>query len=197
MRGRLLRLTWRAVAWDAGIAAAMIVLGLGALHWRFHRFDGAFGEAGAAYGVDPELLRAIAWRESRFNPGALGKAGEVGLMQVTPGAASEWAASENRPNPSRHDLLDPRTNTRAGAWYIGRAIRRWSERPDPLPFALAEYNAGLSNADRWAMNATDSLEFWNRIGFPTTKRYVEDILKRYRGGVAPAAARNVAQAEKK
>ena len=46
-----------AVAWDAGIAAAMIVLGLGALYWRTHRFDGAFREAGAVHGVDPELLR--------------------------------------------------------------------------------------------------------------------------------------------
>jgi soluble lytic murein transglycosylase len=197
MRGRLLRLTGRAVAWDAGIAAAMIVLGLGALHWRFHRFDGALREAGAAYDVDPELLRAVVWRESRFNPGALGKAGEVGLMQVTPGAAAEWAAAEDRPRPSSHDLLDPRTNTRVGAWYLGRAIRRWSARPDPLPFALAEYNAGLSNADRWAMNAADSLEFWNRVGFPTTKRYIKDILTRYRGGVAPAAAPGATRTEGK
>lgn len=197
MHGRFLRLTWRAVAWDAGIAAAMIAIGLGALYWRFHRFDGAIRDASAAYGVDPALIRAIIWRESRFDPGALGKAGEVGLMQVTPVAAGEWAAAEKRPKPSRHDLLDPKTNTRAGAWYIGRAIRRWSARPDPLPFALAEYNAGLSNADRWAMNAVDSVEFWNRIGFPTTKRYVEDILKRYRGGVAPPPAPSVAQSEAK
>ena len=60
MRRGLLGLTWRAVAWDAGIAAAMIVLGLGALYWRAHRFDSAFREAGAAHEVDPELLRAIA-----------------------------------------------------------------------------------------------------------------------------------------
>ncbi|MBM4154602.1 MAG: lytic transglycosylase domain-containing protein [Lentisphaerae bacterium] len=197
MRGGLLRLTWRAVAWDVGIAAAMIVIGLGVLYWRAHRFDGAFEEAGTAHNVDPDLLRAIAWKESRFDPGALGKAGEVGLMQVTSVAAADWAAAEKRPKPSRHELLDPRTNVRAGAWYIGRAIRRWSERPDPLPFALAEYNAGLSNADRWALNARDSLEFWNRIGFPTTKRYVEDILKRYRGGVVPPPAPRVARSEAK
>ena len=185
MRGRFLRLTWRALAWDVGIAVAMVGLGLAALHWRFHRFDGAIREAGEAHGVDPQLLWAIAWRESRFDPGALGKSGEVGLMQVTLQAAGEWAAAEGRAAPARHELLDPKTNTRAGAWYIARAIRRWSDRDDPLPFALAEYNAGRSSALRWASNTASSVDFWNRIGYPTTKRYVHDILTKYRGGVEP------------
>ncbi|OQW96107.1 MAG: hypothetical protein BWK77_06405 [Verrucomicrobia bacterium A1] len=195
MRGRLLRLTWSALAWDLGIAVAMIAIGLGALYWRVHRFDGAIWAAGTAYGVDPELLRAMIWRESRFDPGALGKAGEIGLMQVTPGAAAEWAAAESRSRPTRQELLDPKTNTRAGAWYIGRAIRRWSGRPDPVPFALAEYNAGLSNADRWARNATNALEFRERIGYPTTRKYVDDILARYRGGASGGSGRNSGKTE--
>jgi soluble lytic murein transglycosylase len=195
MRGRLLRLTWSALAWDLGIAVAMIAIGLGALYWRVHRFDGAIRAAGTAYGVDPELLRAMIWRESRFDPGAVGKAGEIGLMQVTPGAAAEWAAAENRSRPSRQDLLDPKTNTRAGAWYVGRAIRRWSGRPDPVPFALAEYNAGLSNADRWARDATNALEFRSKIGYPTTRKYVDDILARYRGGASGKPGRNSGKTE--
>ena len=53
-----------------------------------------------------------------------------------------------------------------------------------LPFALAEYNAGRANAQRWAaMSGPNSRKFWETITYPTTKKYIHDILKRYRGKV--------------
>ncbi|MEO6053760.1 MAG: transglycosylase SLT domain-containing protein, partial [Chthoniobacterales bacterium] len=50
-------------------------------HNRYHKYDLLTEEAGAVYGVDPNLIRAVIWQESRFKPGTVGKHGERGLMQ--------------------------------------------------------------------------------------------------------------------
>ena len=60
-------------------------------HWREHRFDPIILAAARRYGVEPALLKAMAWRESWFNPRARGHAGEIGLMQLQETAAQEWA----------------------------------------------------------------------------------------------------------
>jgi soluble lytic murein transglycosylase len=177
MRGRTIR-WFRVCAVAAAVAAG---LGAGAWRWWTHRFDVEIREAAALYGVDPELLRAIIRRESGFRATVLGDKGEAGLMQVTERAASEWADDVGRPPPTSRHLLDPRMNLHAGAWYIARALRNWAERPDPLPYALAEYNAGRSNAERWARGASTSAEFIDRITYPSTRMYVLDIVSGYRG----------------
>jgi soluble lytic murein transglycosylase len=133
--------------------------------------------------VDPRLVASLIWKESRFRPGLTGKAGEIGLMQVTEAAGREWAEAHDVHDFAKHDLFQPETNVRAGTWYLARAIEHWSDRPDPLPFALAEYNAGRANATRWAVDAETARAFRDNITYPTTKRYVRDVLKRYRGGV--------------
>lgn len=153
------------------------------IRW-YHRFDEQIVRAAEQYEVDPRLVSALIWKESRFQPYCTGTKGEIGLMQVTETAAREWAKANAVAGFRKHDLFDPGTNILAGTWYLGRAIRRWSEMPDPLPYALAEYNAGRANAQRWARAAgPDPEKFWGAISYPTTKRYVHDILKRYRGGV--------------
>ena len=58
---------------------------------REHRHDGVIRTAAAQYGVDPALVKAVVWRESRFNPKARGAAGELGLMQIRAAAAGESA----------------------------------------------------------------------------------------------------------
>ena len=134
--------------------------------------------------VPPELLKAIIWQESRFRPGKLGSSGERGLMQVAEGAATDWARAEKIGGFLPTDLLDPRTNVSAGTWYFARALEHWKNRDNPLPFALAEYNAGKARVDRWIAatnlgeqaNAADLLD---AIDFPGTRRYIENILNRY------------------
>ena len=57
-----------------------VVLGLMLyLHWRNHHFDADIKAAARRYGVDPALVRAVVWQESRFNSQARGRAGELGL----------------------------------------------------------------------------------------------------------------------
>ena len=149
---------------------------------RLHRFDATIAAAAAEYGVDPRLLWQVIRRESRFDPAAVGAAGEIGLMQVTEPAAREWAAAAGRPDFEVNDLFDPDINVRAGAWYLARALGRWSDRDEPAVFALAEYNAGRSNALRWAAKVDTADAFLDAVTYPTTRRYIRDIMKEYRRG---------------
>lgn len=137
--------------------------------------------AALRYQVPAKLVAAVIWQETRFNSFCRGKAGEIGLMQIMPGSASEWAKAEHVPAFDPETLFDPGTNVLAGTWYLGRAIKRWSAQSDPLPYALAEYNAGRSNATRWdRINTTNPQEFTNVISYPTTRAYVKTVLRNYR-----------------
>lgn len=148
---------------------------------RIHAYDDLIAQTAASYALDPKLIRAVIWRESRFKYDCRGRHGEIGLMQVTENAAKEWAEANGIANLRKNDLFSPETNIQAGTWYLKRSISRWSNKNNPLPYALAEYNAGRSNTVRWAAGDDgDANKFWDGITYPSTKRYVRDILTRYR-----------------
>lgn len=140
-------------------------------------------EAARQWNVDPHLVKSVIWRETEFNPKKVGKARERGLMQVTPTAGQEYAAAAGIERFSERNLSDPRTGIMAGTWYLSRALARWENRDNPVPFALAEYNAGRSRALRWAADTggtnTMAAQFVEAISYPSTKAYVQAILERY------------------
>ncbi len=150
---------------------------------RFQQYDRLITAAAARNGVDPMLVKAIVWRESRFDPQKFGTAGERGLMQITEAAAIEWARENGAEDFRAEELFDPQTNVEAGTWYFSRALQHWKRQPDPVPFALAEYNAGASRAQRWAggedARPMPSQKFRDNIDFPGTRKYVESVLARY------------------
>jgi soluble lytic murein transglycosylase len=150
-------------------------------YWLEHRFDAAIDEAAKRYQVDRALIRAVIWRESDFHPHVRGRAGELGLMQIREPAAAEWASAEHIKNFDHSSCLDPRTNVLAGTWYLKRILRHYGQADDPLPFGLAEYNAGRGNVLKWLAggSATNSAVFMEQIGFPGTKVYVQKIIERY------------------
>jgi soluble lytic murein transglycosylase len=150
-------------------------------YWRDHRFDAVIAAAARRYQVDPALVKAVIWQESRFDPDARGRAGEFGLMQVRAGAARDWAAAEHLRTFEPEACLDPATNTLAGAWYLKKVLRRYSQTDNPLPYALAEYNAGRGNVVKWLDGpaATNSAAFVGQIGFPSTRAYVLAVMGRY------------------
>src|ERR1700686_4930884 len=117
---------------------------------RFQQYDKLILSVAAEHQLDPMLVKAVVWRESRFDRQKYGTAGERGLMQVSEKAANEWAREYKIDNFQVEQLFDPETDLKAGAWYLQRAFQHWESQPDPLPFALAEYNAGASRAKRWA-----------------------------------------------
>jgi len=150
---------------------------------RFKQYDDLVRSVAMEHHLDPMLVKAIVWRESRFDPKKHGAAGERGLMQVSEKAANEWARENKIDNFRVEKLFDPKTNLEAGTWYLRRAFERWETQSDPMPFALAEYNAGASRAQRWSRgNGADTMSaqtFLKKIDFPGTRKYVDSIIARY------------------
>jgi soluble lytic murein transglycosylase len=150
---------------------------------RFKQYDGLIRSIALEHHLDPMLVKAVVWRESRFDPKKYGSAGERGLMQVSEKAAKEWARENKIDNFRVEKLFDPKTNLEAGTWYLRRAFEHWGTQSDPLPFALAEYNAGASRAQRWSggdgVAAIAPRTFLKRIDFPGTRKYVDSIIARY------------------
>jgi soluble lytic murein transglycosylase len=151
---------------------------------RFQQHDAMIRSVAAEHQLDPMLVKAVVWRESRFDAQKFGTAGERGLMQVSEKAAQEWAREMKAENFRVEELFDPKTNLEAGTWYLRRAVEHWQNQADPLPFALAEYNAGASRALRWAGGADTKTmpenQFRDNIDFPGTRNYVDSIIARYR-----------------
>ncbi|MDZ4743064.1 MAG: lytic transglycosylase domain-containing protein [Verrucomicrobiota bacterium] len=148
---------------------------------RIVDFDSQVYETSIKFGVDRDLILAVIWRESKFDHMARGDAGERGLMQIMPAAADDFVKFQKIKNFVYDDLFKPEVNVTAGTWYLSRAIKRWAGRDDPVPFALAEYNAGRKHALRWASGDTNMTaeQFINNIDFPSTKSYVTNILNKY------------------
>jgi soluble lytic murein transglycosylase len=151
---------------------------------RFQQYDRLIRAAAAEQRLDPMLVKALIWRESRFDAQKYGNHGERGLMQVSERAANEWARENKIDNFRVEELFDPSTNLRAGTWYLRHALDHWQAQPDPLPFAIAEYNAGASRVQRWVGGneavPVSRKEFLHRIDFPATRKYVQQIIARYK-----------------
>jgi soluble lytic murein transglycosylase len=154
---------------------------LGRGEWLEHSQDAPIRAAAERFGVDPALVKAVVWRESRFQPAVRGRAGELGLMQIREDAAFEWAYSERNTNFTHEHCMDPQTNILSGTFYLAKLLRRYTKTDNALPYALADYNAGRGNVLKWndGRAATNSVEFINQIGFPGTSNYVMSVMSRY------------------
>lgn len=147
---------------------------------RYSEYDDTIAVVAARNDVDPLLVKAVIWQESRFHPDKLGAHGERGLMQVTEPAAQDWVKAENIETFVPQDLLDAKTNIEVGTWYLGRALKHWSSQSDPLPFALGEYNAGRSRVQRWSRGEQISAEDLRAaMDIPSTRAYVAAVRARY------------------
>src|SRR5213596_961974 len=101
---------------------------------RFHQFDNLIRTVATEHQLDPMLVKAVVWRESRFDPKKIGSAGERGLMQVSEKAANEWARENEGDNFRVEELFDAKKNLEAGTWYLQRALKHWEQQADPIPF---------------------------------------------------------------
>ena len=133
-------------------------------------------------GLDPALIAAVIYTESRFRDGQTSGAGAQGLMQITPATARMIARKSGGVAFTVEDLGTPQVNIAYGAWYLRYLMARYagSER-----LALAAYNGGEGNVDRWIDGARQRGEDLSteRIPFPETRAYVtavEDAKAEYR-----------------
>jgi soluble lytic murein transglycosylase len=148
---------------------------------RQHRYDEVFQMGAEMYGIPTNLVKAVAWRESRFVADARGRHGELGLMQLTEIAAQEWADAQRNEAFVHDHVLDPSTNVMAACYYLSKLVKRYPETDNPWAYALADYNAGRSNVLRWMNDSakTNSSAFLSAITYPSTRRYVLAVLNRY------------------
>jgi soluble lytic murein transglycosylase len=138
-------------------------------------FDEIVMEAACRHGISPSLIKSVIRQETGFRPWQVGKAGEIGLMQLTLPAVSDWETSTGARCRYPGLLFNPRLNIEIGSWYLARALRRWGDYQQAEVLALAEYNAGRARALEWAPEAVDAPAL-ERVRFPGTKDYITSVM---------------------
>ncbi|MGI9187790.1 MAG: lytic transglycosylase domain-containing protein [Gaiellales bacterium] len=125
------------------------------------------------YGLEPSLLAAVVYTESKFDPNAKSAAGAVGLMQLLPDTAQGIADHTGGGRYTAADLYDPELNIRYGSYYLARLQHKYRDHPQALDLALAAYNAGQGNVDRWVAETPAGAAV--RIPFRETRDYLERV----------------------
>jgi len=114
--------------------------------------------------LDPSLVAAVIYQESKFRSDAKSSSGAIGLMQITPATARGIAIRTHGSAFHTADLYNPEINIRYGAWYLKNLFQKYgSER-----LVLAAYNAGQGNVDRWRANRQP-------VQFPETRAYINRV----------------------
>ena len=112
------------------------------------------------YRLDPALVAAVIYQESKFRADARSESGAVGLMQLLPETAKGIATRTGGSRFTVDDLLDPEINVRYGSWYLRHLLDKYGSEEQ----ALAAYNGGQGNVDRGVVYAE-------------TEHYVERVLE--------------------
>src|SRR6185503_3429640 len=177
------------------VILALVLLGCAAFlfdqYW-IHRYDSLIAAQAGQHRVDPDLVWSIIYEETYFSPWKKGNDGEIGLMQVTPTVAREWAAESGTASIQQPSMLDTTAllseadrNVQIGCWYLGKFSEEYRDTPDREARMLAAYNAGDSRVIEWNRVANGARplteqEFIARIDISSTRAYVTSILNRYR-----------------
>jgi soluble lytic murein transglycosylase len=136
-------------------------------------------------GLDPALIAAVIYTESHFRD-QTSPAGAKGLMQITPATAKDIARKSGGTQFELGDLSTAQVNISYGAFYLRYLLNRYGGN---TTLALAAYNGGEGNVDRWVDNAAQQERALTPadIPFPETRAYVtkvEDAQKQYRSNYA-------------
>ena len=118
----------------------------------------------AEHGLDPALVAAVIYQESKFRASVVSSSGAIGLMQLTPATARGIAIRTGGSKFRTQDLFNPEINIRYGAWYLDNLFKKYGNET----LVLAAYNAGQGNVDRWR-SAGEGIQF------PETRAYVKRV----------------------
>jgi len=179
-RVRRRRVAFLAGAAVLGAVLAAVISGLGRdvareLTLPLHHDDIIRQQAREKH-LDPALIAAIIYEESRFRD-QTSHAGARGLMQITPETADAIAKHSGGVRFKQSDLAEPQINISYGAYYLRLLLDHYGQNET---LAVAAYNAGIGNVDRWVTEAggPDSFTTAENIPFPETRAYVENVLQR-------------------
>jgi soluble lytic murein transglycosylase len=123
--------------------------------------------------LDPSLVAALIYTESRFRDQTSG-AGAKGLMQITPGTAKFIERLSGGTTFELADLSSPQVNISYGTFYLRYLLDRYGENE---ALALAAYNGGEGNVDRWVNAARQKGRALSidAIPFGETRAYVRSV----------------------
>ena len=116
------------------------------------------------YDLEPALLAAVIYQESKFDAHAKSESGAIGLMQLLPSTAEGIALHTGGTRFRVDDLWDPEINVRYGAFYLRRLLNKYGDERT----ALAAYNAGQRRVDEWRAAGRG-------IVFDETRHYVKRV----------------------
>ncbi len=181
-RARRKRLALLALAVVGAVAAAAVIAGTDPLEDAVREItlplqhEDIIRQQAEDKRIDPALIAAVIYEESRFHD-QTSHAGARGLMQITPDTADFIARRSGGVLFEQSDLATPQINISYGAWYLRYLIDHY-EGNETL--AIAAYNAGLANVDRWVETAGGPRQFDSarHIPFPETRAYVENVEER-------------------
>ena len=124
--------------------------------------------------LDPALIAAVIYAETKFDPRP-SAAGAQGLMQILPQTAYFIARRSGGTRFQASDLATPSVNVAYGSYYLRYLLDHYSGNE---MLAIAAYNAGLTNVDRWVADArTNGRPLSDAaIPFPETREYVQRVL---------------------
>ena len=131
-------------------------------------YEQTIREVSAAHDLEPTLVAAVVYTESRFRPEVQSHRGAYGLMQLLP----QTARFIRDRGGIEGNYRDPRVNLRMGAWYLSYLEGRYlgDER-----LMLAAYNSGESRVDAWI--SSEGFDVGEDIPFRETREYVENVLE--------------------
>ena len=128
--------------------------------------------------LDPALIAAVIYQESKFED-RTSEAGARGVMQILPSTADYIARKSGGTEFVQGDLADPQINISYGSWYLRYLLEHYggNER-----LAIAAYNAGETNVDKWVAGAGGADEFDKDedIPFAETRAYVASVEEKKR-----------------
>ena len=124
--------------------------------------------------LDPALIAAVIYQESKFRD-QTSSAGAKGLMQLMPSTAKFIAHKSGGTQFQLADLGTPQVNIAYGSWYLRYLIGHYNGNQ---MLAVAAYNAGEDNVDKWVTRAGGPSNFNadSDIPFPETRAYVQGVL---------------------
>jgi soluble lytic murein transglycosylase len=140
------------------------------------RHEDIIRQQAAEKNLDPALIAAVIYQESKFRD-RTSSAGAKGLMQLLPGTAEFIARKSGGTRFELQDLGTPQINIAYGSWYLRYLLERYDGNK---VLAVAAYNAGEDNVDKWveAAGGADSFDASRDIPFPETRAYVQGVFSK-------------------